>query len=56
MINSIWTCWTELTERKRMIKHYITKYIENGTEYAESWLQINIFGYAFCFWRKKIKL
>ena len=26
-----------------MVKHYITKYTENGILYAESWLQINVF-------------
>ncbi len=39
-----------------MFKHYITKYEENNQLYAESWLQINIFGKCFCFSRKKIKL
>lgn len=36
--------------------HYITKYKENGRMYAESWIQINAFGYAFCFWKKRIAL
>lgn len=36
------------------MKHYLTKYVENGTHYAESWLQINLFGKAICFWRKRI--
>lgn len=39
-----------------MLKHYITKYEENNQLYAESWLQINIFGRCFCFSKKKIKL
>lgn len=39
-----------------MIRHYITKYDEHGTKYAESWLQINIFGKSFCFWRKKNRI
>lgn len=38
------------------MRHYITKYEENGKRYAESWMQINIFGFAFCFWRKKIEI
>lgn len=37
-----------------MIKHYITKYTENGKLYAESWLQINIFGKTYCFSKRKI--
>ncbi|WP_260168767.1 hypothetical protein [Leuconostoc lactis] len=36
--------------------HYLTKYEENGVGYAESWLQINILGYALTFWSKKIPL
>lgn len=38
------------------MKHYITKYTENDIRYAESWLQINIFGYAICFWKKRIEI
>ena len=37
------------------MKHYITKYIENGKTYVESWLQINAFGKVFCFSKKKIE-
>ena len=29
--------------------HYITKYWENGKRYAESWIQINMFGRSYCF-------
>ena len=36
--------------------HYITKYSESGIQYAESWLQINIFGHPVCFWRKRIAI
>lgn len=39
-----------------MIKHYITKYEEENKRYAESWLQINIFGRCYCFWRKRIEI
>ena len=39
-----------------MIKHHITKYKENGTRYAESWIQLNLFGKAFCFSKKKIRI
>jgi len=38
------------------MKHYITKYYENGEYFAESWLQVNVFGYCFCFSRKKTKI
>lgn len=36
-----------------MLHHYMTKYGENGKHYAESWLQLNIFGKCFCFSRRK---
>lgn len=38
------------------MKHYITKYIENGKLYAEAWFQVNLFGKAFCFLKRKIEL
>lgn len=36
------------------MKHYITKYEENGKLYAEAWLQIDLLGKSFCFSRKRI--
>ncbi len=39
-----------------MIKHYITKYKENGHRYSESWLQLNLFKWAWCFSKKKIRI
>ena len=39
-----------------MIRHYITKYEENGQRYAEAWIQVNVFGKCFCFSKRKIKL
>lgn len=36
--------------------HYITKYGENGKQYAEAWIQINLFGLCLCFWKKKIRI
>lgn len=37
--------------------HYITKYAdETGQWYAEAWIQINLFGMCFCFWRRQIKI
>lgn len=35
------------------MKHYLTTYVENGIRYAEAWLQINLFGKCFCFWRRR---
>lgn len=37
-----------------MVKHHITKYIENGIKYAEAWTQINLFGLCFCIFKRKI--
>lgn len=39
-----------------MIHHYITKYWDgrDGAHYAESWLQLNLFGRCWCFWRRRI--
>ena len=38
------------------MKHFITIYGEEGKVYAESWLQINLFGKCFCFSRRKIEI
>jgi hypothetical protein len=38
------------------MKHYITKYRENGKRYAESWMQINLFNKCICFSKKKIEI
>ncbi|HEL2475133.1 TPA: hypothetical protein TZY76_001478 [Streptococcus suis] len=43
-------------KEKGMLHHYITKYTENNQRYAESWIQINIFGRCFCLWKKRIKI
>lgn len=39
-----------------MIKHYITKYVENGIKYAEAWIQIDFLGKSWCIFRKKIEV
>jgi len=39
-----------------MLHHYITKYTENGKRYAEAWMQLNIFGFCWCFSRRRIEL
>ena len=36
-----------------MIRHYITHYASDGKDYAEAWIQINIFGMCFCLWKKR---
>lgn len=38
------------------MRHYITKYEENGINYAEAWTQINWFGRCFCFWKRRIEI
>lgn len=35
------------------MKHHLTIYEENGTKYAEAWLQINFLHWCFCFWKIK---
>ena len=39
-----------------MVKHYITKYEEDGKLYAEAWIQINIFGRCYCISRKRTEI
>lgn len=39
-----------------MIKHYITKYEEDGKLYAEAWDQINMFGKCFCYNKRRIEI
>lgn len=39
-----------------MIKHYITKYVENEVRYVEAWDQINIFGKCICFNKRRIQI
>lgn len=36
------------------MKHYLTKYTENGVLKATSWLQISLFGREYCFSVKEI--
>lgn len=36
-----------------MIHHYITHFASDGKDYAEAWIQINIFGMCFCLWKKR---
>lgn len=39
-----------------MVHHYITKYEESGTKVAESWIQINLFGLCWCFWKRRVEI
>ncbi|MEG0374679.1 MAG: hypothetical protein RR505_08240 [Raoultibacter sp.] len=39
-----------------MIHHYITKYETGGREYAEAWLQLDLFGKSWCFAKKRIAI
>lgn len=39
-----------------MLNHYITKYKEDGKRYAESWLQLDLFGNTYCFNSKIIEI
>ena len=37
-------------------KHFLTVYEENSRLYAESWLQLDVFGRSYCFSKNKRKL
>jgi hypothetical protein len=39
-----------------VMHHYITKYEEKGVRYAEAWFQINLLGWCFCFFKRKIEI
>ncbi|NLY09397.1 MAG: hypothetical protein GXZ11_05805 [Tissierellia bacterium] len=39
-----------------MVRHNITKYVEDNELVAEAWLQIDLFGFTFCFSRQKVKI
>nr|DAX55529.1 MAG TPA: hypothetical protein [Caudoviricetes sp.] len=34
-------------------KHFLTVYEENSKLYAESWLQLDVFGRSYCFSKNK---
>ena len=40
----------------KFMHFYITKYTENKERFAESWLQINLFGKSFCLFKRKINI
>lgn len=37
-----------------MIRHYITKYREGGTLWAEAWIQVDLLGRSWCLARRRI--
>lgn len=41
-----------------MLHHYMTKYIQlnSGKRIAESWIQLDLFGWCWCFSRKKMEI
>jgi len=39
-----------------MPRHYLTKYWTDGKHYAESWLQINLFGRCYCFSKRRMEI
>lgn len=39
-----------------MIRHYITKYVEDGVLCAEAWVQVNAFGRCWCLSRRRVEL
>lgn len=39
-----------------MLRHYITKYEEDGGLWAESWIQLDAFGLCWCFSRKRVRI
>lgn len=39
-----------------MVHHYITKYYENGKRYAEAWVQIDLFKWCLCLFKRKIQI
>jgi hypothetical protein len=39
-----------------MLHHYITKYEQDGKRYAEAWIQLDLFGRCWCFWKRRVEL
>lgn len=46
----------KLGRGKYIMKHYLTKYTENGIRYAEAWIQLEFFGKVFCISKKRIEV
>ncbi|MCI8451160.1 MAG: hypothetical protein HFJ74_01360 [Eggerthellaceae bacterium] len=39
-----------------MIRHYITKYKEDGILWAEAWIQVDLLGKSWCLSRRRISV
>lgn len=37
-----------------MLHHHITKYVEDGSLYAESWIQLDLLGRCWCLSRRRV--
>ena len=38
------------------LRHYMTKYEEDGVLWVESWIQVNAFGRCWCFSKRKLQI
>lgn len=38
------------------LRHYMTKYEEDGVLWVESWIQVNAFGRCWCLSRKRLQI
>ena len=38
------------------LRHYMTKYEEDGVLWVESWIQVNAFGRCWCLSRKRFQI
>ena len=38
------------------LRHYMTKYEEDGAVWVESWIQVTAFGRCWCLSRKRLQL
>lgn len=38
------------------LRHYMTKYEEDGVLWVESWIQVNAFGRCWCFSKKRLQI
>ena len=38
------------------LRHYMTKYEEDGALWVESWIQVTVFGRCWCLSRKRLQI
>ena len=38
------------------LRHYMTKYEEDGVLWVESWIQVNAFGRCWCLSRRRLQI